>query len=278
MQYYALIAGLPDITLDDAKLPFSVLEFKKELNETLSSADKKLVDSLFLKYDNENLLAYLRNKDAALNEKGTISSESLADMVLEIKEVDKPQNKKIPPYFPEFVADYLSGEEGLHQLFWEDQLASLYYDYLLRSKNAFIREWAALNLNINNVLTALAARRNGQEYAPYIVGNNEVAQTLRSSNARDFGLTDIFEEFDDARRIDEETDLIEKERKVDRLRWEWLDEKNFFNYFSVERVVGFVFKLQMLERWLTLNAERGKEIFVEIVDGLRRGATETSEF
>lgn len=277
MQYYALIAGLPDITFDDTKLPFTVSDFKKELSDILSSSDKKLVDTLFLKYDNDNLLAYLKNKDAELNEKGTISFDNLADMVQEIKEVDKPQNKKIPSYFPEFIVDYLTGEEGLHQLFWEDQLASLYYDFLLTSKNKFVCEWAELSLNINNTLTALAARRNGQEYLPYIVGNNEVAQTLRTSNARDFGLTDIFEEFDEVRRIDEETDLIEKERKVDQLRWNWIDERNFFNYFSIERVVGFIFKLQMLERWILLNAERGKEIFIEIIDNLRQGSADMSK-
>lgn len=278
MKYYALISGLPDITLDDTKLPVTVKEFQAELDDILSSSDKKLVRSIFLKYDNDNLLAYLKNKDAVLNELGTISPAELADMVQEIREVEKPLNKNIPPYFREFVLDYTTGNEALQALFWEDQLASLYYDYLLKSSNQFIKAWAALSLNINNTLAALAARRNDQDYVPYIVGNNEVAEALRTSNARDFGLGEIFEQFDDVRRIDEERDLIEKERKIDQLRWNWIDEQNFFNYFTIERVIGFLLKLQMLERWTFLNEERGREIFIEIVENLRKGADTMEAF
>jgi len=273
MKYYALISGLPEISLDDAKLPFSVQAFKKELNEVLSSKDKKLVDGLFLKYDNENLLEYLRKKEAELNNKGTIAPEELADMVLEIKEVEKPLNKNIPPYFLDFVRDYLQGEEALYNLFWEDQLSSLYYDFLLKSPNKFIREWAEFNLNINNVLIALSSRRNGKQYIPYIVGHNEVAETIRTSNARDLGLSEIFEQYEEVRRIDEEPNLIERERKIDELRWNWIEEVNFFNYFTIEKVIGFLLKLQMVERWTSLNEEKGKEIFHELVDNMRKGVT-----
>jgi len=248
MQYYALISGLPDLSFEDAKMPYTVEEFKLQLNEILSVSDKKLVDDLFLKYDNDNLLAFLRNKDAVFDAKGAFSREEIAEMVQEIREVEHPLNKKIPPYFKVFVPDFTAGNEALYKLFWEDQLASLYYDYLGHSKNKFVRDWAELNLNINNVLIALTCRRNGTAYVPYIVGNNEVAENLRTSNARDFGLTDIFEQFDPVRRIDEESDLMEKEYKIDRLRWTWMDEENFFNYFTIERVIGYLFKLQLLER------------------------------
>jgi hypothetical protein len=157
-------------------------------------------------------------------------------------------------------------------MFWEDYLASLYYDYLGQSKNGFVHDWAELNLNISNVMIALTCRRNGMIHIPYIVGNNEVAKNLRTSNARDFGLTDIFEQLDQIRRIDEETDLIEREHKIDRLRWNWIDEVNFFNYFTIERVVGYLFKLQMLERWIALHEESGRQKFKEIVGNLKKKA------
>ena len=269
MQYYALISGLPDLSFEDAKMPYTVEDFKQQLNEILSVSDKKLVDDLFLKYDNDNLLAFLRNKDAVFDSKGAFLREEIAEMVQEIREVEHPLNKKIPPYFKTFVPDFTAGNEALYKLFWEDQLASLYYDYLGHSKNKFVRDWAELNLNINNVMIALTCRRNGTIPVPYIVGNNEVAENLRTSNARDFGLTDIFEQFDAVRRIDEESDLMEKEYKIDRLRWTWMDEENFFNYFTIERVIGYLFKLQLLERWMGLQEDSGKQKFEEMVTKLR---------
>ena len=53
-KYYCLIAGLPNISLDDSKLTYSVSEFRKELDGILTSCDKKLVDLFFLKFDNKN--------------------------------------------------------------------------------------------------------------------------------------------------------------------------------------------------------------------------------
>ena len=260
---------MPDLSFDDAKMPYTVEDFKLQLNEILSDADKKLTDDLFLRYDNDNLLAFLRNKDAAFDAKGAFSREEIAEMVQEIREVEHPLNKKIPPYFKTFVSDFTTGNEALYKMFWEDQLASLYYDYLGNSKNKFIRDWAALNLNINNVLIALTCRRNGTAHLPYIVGNNEVAENLRTSNARDFGLTDIFEQFDHVRRIDEEPDLMEKEHKIDHLRRTWIDDEIFFNYFTIERVIGYLFKLQMMERWIGLREDSGKQKFEDIVTALR---------
>jgi len=270
MRYYALISGLPDLSFEDAKTPYTVESFKQQLNEILSYSDKKLIGDLFLKYDNDNLLAFLRNKEAIFDSKGAFSREEIADIVQKIwEEETKTISKKLPSYFKLFVADFIAEDETLSPMFWEDRLASLYYDYLGDSKNEFVRNWAEFNLNINNVITALTCRRNGIAYAPYIVGNNEIANTLRASNARDFGLTDIFDQLEQMRRIDEETDLIEKEYKIDRMRWAWIDEETFFNYFTIERIVGYLFKLQMMERWMILDEESGGQIFKEIVNNLK---------
>ncbi len=46
-KYYCLIAGLPNIALDDSKLTYSISQFRQELDGILTKADKKLID-LFL--------------------------------------------------------------------------------------------------------------------------------------------------------------------------------------------------------------------------------------
>ena len=71
-KYYCLIAGLPNISLDDSKLTYSVSEFRKELDGILTSCDKKLVDLFFLKFDNKNLLAFSKYPDFDPDEKGSI--------------------------------------------------------------------------------------------------------------------------------------------------------------------------------------------------------------
>ena len=62
-KYYCLIAGLPNIALDDSKLTYSISQFRQELDGILTKADKKLIDLFFLKFDNKNLIAHAKQPD-----------------------------------------------------------------------------------------------------------------------------------------------------------------------------------------------------------------------
>ena len=65
--YYYLVAGLPELTLEDSKLSYTVADFKAELYPDLSDEDKKLIDLFYLKFDNANVLKLLKDKDAAIS-------------------------------------------------------------------------------------------------------------------------------------------------------------------------------------------------------------------
>ena len=60
--YYYLVAGFPDIVLDQKKIPFSLAELKQELKYHLHPNDYRLVEYLFLEYDNINFLNLLQNR------------------------------------------------------------------------------------------------------------------------------------------------------------------------------------------------------------------------
>ena len=57
--YYYLVAGFPELSPDQKKLPFSLHEIKQELAIHLHKDDYRLVSYLFLEYDNQNLLNLL---------------------------------------------------------------------------------------------------------------------------------------------------------------------------------------------------------------------------
>lgn len=48
--YYCLVAGLPDLSLEDGKLNYTVANFKSEIYSELSEKDKKLIDLFYLKF------------------------------------------------------------------------------------------------------------------------------------------------------------------------------------------------------------------------------------
>lgn len=274
-KYYCLIAGLPDIMLEDSKLTYSVADFREELEGILTDADKKLIDLFYLKFDNKNLLAYINQSESNPESRGRIAYDELDALFQALREEEKPpKNHRIPPYFESFFRLYLENEEKENKLdvSWEDRLAALYYAYAMKNPNKFVVDWFELNLNINNMLTAITCRKHNLDKAAYIVGDNLVAQALRTSNARDFGLSDELEYLPDLQRIAEESDLMLREKKIDLLKWKWLEEQTFFKTFDIESVYAYLLKLEMIERWVTLDKETGDKTFREIVGVMKKGS------
>ena len=269
-KYYCLIAGLPEINIDDQKLTYSVESFKEEVYEQLSLSDKKLFDLFFLKYDNENLLHFLKDKDAQVNALGNISAEDLEIVVKSLRDDENMSKGFVAPYFKEFIS-WQGSEKSLEtqSILEPDYLSALYYDYAMKSSNSFVSQWYEFNMNLNNLLIASLGRKYGFEVQNFIVGNNNVSMALRSSAARDWGLSGEIDYIEQVQRIAEETDTTEKERKIDLLKWNWLEENTFFNYFTVEKVFAYMLKLEIIERWYVLNREEGEKILREMISRLK---------
>lgn len=269
-QYYYFVSGLPDIFFDSSKLPFTVEEFRAMLEDVLSPKDKKLIDKYFLKHDNHNLMVYLKDKNAKLKEEGRISAEEIKETIDSVA-VDFPvQDAKIPSYFEDYIRLWLDENAHTENKLWEDLMTSFYMDYGMESKNSLVARWFELNLNIGNILAAIYSRKYGRDVNSSIVGNNEVAQFIReNSNARDFGLSRELDYFDNLLRLSEENDIYERERKIDKLRWDWLEENTVFDYFNIEYIFAYLCKLQILERWVSLNAEEGERVFRALINNLK---------
>ena len=148
--YYCLVAGLPDLSLEDGKLNYTVANFKSEIYPELSEKDRKLIDLFYLKFDNANLLKLLKDKEAVTDSEGNYSQDELLTLISAVREGDAP-DKKYPSYLYEFITAYLalSAEEFYRA---EDMLSAYYYAYAMNCGNQFISSWFEFNLNINNIL------------------------------------------------------------------------------------------------------------------------------
>jgi hypothetical protein len=274
--YYYLVAGLPDISLEDGKLSYTISDFRAESYGDLSAKDQALIDLFYLKYDHADLLSLLKDKDAVTQGKGNFSSEDLLQLIASVKEGEKP-DAKFPSYLYDFIAQYLAlPADELYKA--ENLLASAYYAYAMKSKNPFIASWFEFNLNINNILDAFAARKYKMNVAEVIVGDTEVCEMLRTSNARDFGLSETLDYFEPLQRLVETDDLVEREKKVDQLKWKWLEDASFFHYFTVERLFVFLLQLEMIERWVLLDKEKGSELFRQMIQNLKDEVQIPEEF
>ena len=79
-------------------------------------------------------------------------------------------------------------------------------------------------------------------------------------------------------RISEINNAVEKERKQDLLKWDWLEEQTFFHYFSVERLFAFLVKLDIVERWMSIDKEKGSAVFRGLIDKLKNEVEIPADF
>ena len=144
--------------------------------------------------------------------------------------------------------------------------------------NGFVRKWYEFNLNMNNISAAITARKYNLDIQKVIVGTGDVANALRTSGARDWGLSQEVECFEDMARLTEEDDLSQRERKADLIRWRWLEDNTFFNYFSVEKLFSYMVRLGMVERWSSLDREEGQKLFRKLIGDLKQQTEVPDEF
>ena len=276
-KYYYLVAGLPELTLEDSKLSYTVADIKTEIYPGLSSSDQKLIDLFYLKFDNANVLKLLKDKDAVIDLRGNFSAAELNEYIATIKEGGEVSAKEFPSYLSVFISDYFN-TPAESAVLHEDHLAALYYEYAMKCGNKFVSSWFEFNLTINNILIAFSARKYKWDIAQNVVGNTEVCEALRTSGARDFGLSGEVDCLEQLMKISELTELVEREKKLDSLRWNWMEEATFFDYFTVERIFAFLLQLEMIERWIALDKEKGNQLFRSIIDALKDEVQIPAEF
>lgn len=268
--YYCLVAGLPELAFDGSKAPFTVEKFREEVYPFLKKEDARCIDLFFMAWDNANILLLLRDgADSLLERKGCYSKEQLLEIMAAAKEGD-PRRSDVPEYMYDFLEYYYANEER-SDILWEDNLALRYYAYAMKCGNKFISEWFDFNLNVNNILVAVLARKYKLNIETCVLGDGEVAEAIRTSGARDFGLTGVLDYLETVIRISENDKLQERERMLDDMRWNWLDDNSVFDYFTVERLFVFLQKLDIIERWAVLDAEKGMQRYKELIDELKSG-------
>lgn len=274
--YYCLMAGVPDIALDDARSAQPVLTFKEELAEQLTEADQKLMFYLYLRYDCLNLVKLLKNPNAEINPLGNYTREQYEDLINSAREMNFNVHR-FPQFLSIFAREYAYNKDKVGY-FPEDSILLEYYKYSLKCPNRMLRKWFEMNLNVTNILTALIAKKYGWNVGDYIQGDNEVCEMIRHNNARDFGLSFELDYVADLMKIVDCDDPVEKEKRIDAFKWMWLDEQTFMDVFSIEAVFAYVCKLEMLERWEKLDLETGRETFRQIIENLRGEARVPEEF
>ena len=275
--YYCMIAGLPDIDLQDTKPGMSIEDMREQCEEQLTQQDKKLLFYFFLHFDCVNLVKLLKNPEAKIDQWGNFTLDQLRDLITSATELNFNVHR-YPSFMSIFAREFAFNKDKAGY-FPEDEMAYQFLDYAIRTcPNRMMRRWYKLNLDITNILTAMLARVQGWSVSDFIKGEGEVQEMIRENKTKDFNLGHELDYIPQLMKIVDEEDPVRKEKMIDAFKWIWLDERTFFEPFSMEAVFAYLCKLQMQERWAKLDVEQGKETFQKIIDDLRSEAQVPEEF
>ncbi|MDE5709545.1 MAG: DUF2764 domain-containing protein [Alistipes sp.] len=263
--YYTLVSGLREYALDADTKGFDAQAIVAEIFEALTARDAKQVRLLDAYYDCENLAA-LRAGRSAFSPLGNFSREEL--------EAELKSPSQLPEELARVVRAYNDPEGEDAETVdtarrFETSLFAAYYDLCERKGCRFLRAWAAFDRNLRNLTAAVTARAAGRSVEEVTVGGGDVVEQLQRSSAADFGLRGELGYIDAViAAVGDESNLVEKERRIDLIRWNEALELAAFDYFDINAVLSYLVRVNIVARWTLLDPARGREMFARLLSEL----------
>ena len=251
-----------EYALDSDTKGFNAREIIAEILEEVSSGDAEAVRLLYGYYDCENIIA-LRAGRSAYNPLGNIPAEELE------QEMASPQ--ALPKAMAKVLKDYAATEseetEGVDlSLGFERALLTAYYEECARSKSRFVRQWSEFDRTLRNVAAAAVARSKDRRVDSVTVGKGDVVAQLQRSSAADFGLRGELTYVDAIlAAVNDEQNMVEKEHKIDLIRWEHAGELASSDYFNINAILSYLVKINIVARWSLLDPKRGRAMLDRIM-------------
>ena len=259
-EYYYLVAGLREWTLDSDTKGFDVREIVDEILDELSKSDRAAVKLLYAYYDCENIIARRAERERH-NALGNLSVEQIDDMLATRNYSSLPTNvAKVVKYFNESDDEDRDEENAITDSF-ERALFDAYYRDLAASKCSFLRAWGEFDRNLRNISAALAAREAGRSVSDVVVGGGDVVDQLKHSSAADFGLRGELQYIDSViSAVSDERNIVEKERKIDKVREAYAWDIASFDFFNINFILSYLVRVNIVARWMLLSPEVGRDM------------------
>ena len=273
--YYYLISGLPEVKLSDSKAKYDINEIAQNILSNLSDKDIKLFNYFIYQNDNKNLV------NAIALSKGLFSPYSvhLEPSIFSKEEIQKYDNlSNLPNYMVKFLEDNKNTEwENIRHI--ENSLLSLYYEEMIQTGNAFIREYALFMRNLKNILAALNGKAlgfSGDEISKELIGDYPLIYALTKSSAADFGLgreipyiNSIIDTFNSS----DKADPYNLENVECSLVNGFLDRLTSIKSFTTDNLFAYYVNLTYAVSINGRNEEEGKKHLQTLVNSLKSEAS-----
>ena len=146
------------------------------------------------------------------------------------------------------------------------ELARLYGQVMADLRSPSLRSIVAFRMDLRTVMVALRLRRRGQSPPAEIWGLGPYVRTLQSRwSEPEFGLGAVFPWIPQASALLDQGDAMALEGLLMDQSWWALSRVAERAPFGFESVFSTVFKLDMLRRWLSYDAEAARARFEQLI-------------
>ena len=143
--------------------------------------------------------------------------------------------------------------EFMENGFDENTLDADFYAKAAESKNRFIREYFDFDGRLRNLKVNYLAKRLGKNGEDFMVELPEAD----------------FEEEKQIQDILADADFVEREQRMDELKWEKASDIARMDYFNMNAILAFLVKAKTVQRWVELDPDKGTEMFHKLVKEIR---------
>ena len=150
--------------------------------------------------------------------------------------------------------------------FLPESLGAGFYTEALAHPCKFVREYFRFDLNLRNAKVRYLNRQLGRAPETDVLTGKATQENESQADIDGF----VFKggEFEEALAVEaalEGSDLIGREKDLDDIVWKKADDLSTFHYFDLTAVLAYVAKLHIVDRWLALDPEKGRDLFRKLV-------------
>ena len=181
----------------------------------------------------------------------------------------KQGEKSIDDYLDQ-VKELLSAKDNavldfIMKGFDKEQLGLEFYKEAFAHRLGFIREFFRFDFDVRNQKV---------RYLNHALGRDAEKDVLKITDpeAEEKGIEQEEPEFKESQKLQailEKNDILSRERGIDDLYWDKIDELTLFDYLNFDRIMGVIVKMMIIRRWLVLDEQTGREMFKKLVDEVR---------
>lgn len=254
--YYFVAASLPELKLGEKpEISFEELVYRLSLN--LSRQDLEKVEVLRRYIDLLNIRALLLEEP--LDPRGNLSEKELDEALL------------LETFFPPYVFDFLNQyEDKKDQVRNFSALLLRYFTEEGKEKEGFLKKYLAFEREWRLVVAAMRAKKYKMD----------ITRELQFEDFTDPIIADVLaqkdvEQYEPPAEYQDLKELIHAcgddpwalFKTISEYRFQKIEEMSGYPLFSIDWILGYMARLMLVEQWVELDEEKGKNILENFKTG-----------